>query len=218
MRYISKYCELELYRNNGTKAHRFFNRELIVGDPTKSTGVGNAIDFSEQTDKKLSIQTIYPTDLAGATTVRAEMCGLGKLNPFTSQGILFESPLIAPGDTAVPATAGLVFRSYNGVVKYKGVEYPPNKIFITDGTITKVEGDSGSFIFLDLPLSQLHEGLDVQKALFADAHLDTGEESSSYYRYDLGGMRPQNKIGNAGDKTDTTISGVDGIGHMTGQG
>ena len=44
MRYISFYDEFALHNRNGNVRHKFWQGELIVGDPTTKTGTGNSID------------------------------------------------------------------------------------------------------------------------------------------------------------------------------
>ena len=224
MRYITKYDEAVILRNDGSIALtpegddiKFFNRELIVGDPFTKATAADQIDWTEQTDKTKSIMTIYPTDLAGATTKREEMCGLGTLNPYSfKQGKYFESPYIKVGDKAVAATKGLVYRVITSEVTYNGVVYGPNDVFITDGTVTEVKSDDAdAVIALEMPLYELRitEDKAYTKALFKEAHMATGQESSDYWKHD-GGFKPRNKMGDPALDANADISGPDGWGHI----
>ena len=62
MRYISFYDEFALHNRNGNVRHKFWQGELIVGDPTTKTGTGNSIDTAvNATDPGLELMPLVPT-------------------------------------------------------------------------------------------------------------------------------------------------------------
>lgn len=138
MRYISFYDEFALHNRNGNVRHKFWQGELIVGDPTTKTGTGNAIDTAANaTDPGLELMPLVP---AGAT--RDIICGMGVLNAVATA--------IAPGDTSVAAIVGKTYVVTIGTVTYKTVAYTVGQTFVADGTVTAATGDTAAARFVDL--------------------------------------------------------------------
>ena len=138
MRYISFYDEFALHNRNGNVRHKFWQGELIVGDPTTNVGTGNSIDTAvNATDPGLELMPLVPT---GAT--RDAICGMGILDGAV--------PAITPGATSVAALIGKVYLVTIGTVTYKTVDYTVGQTFVSDGTITATTGDTGAARFVDL--------------------------------------------------------------------
>jgi len=231
MRYISHIDHLVLYSSmlppqtlDPTAApmgyrplYRFFNGELIVGDPTTGDGAGNSIDFgTSSTPPEQRVQRIFPTDLSGraegeAGVNIAELCGLNRL--------FWEAPLIniepggefEPQDAtgtyrwdplAPPLTYAVRYRVLRGTVTYNGRTYRPvedgqqNIIRLTD-TSNITAGPGGATIALHVPEPAERERLDqMRDILFRWKHLLVGDEAAwditqpgSYQGRDFGWIR-----------------------------
>lgn len=187
MRYISKNPELVLLLTNGKEAFEFKNGVLVVGDPTTATGAGNFIDpaktytFPESDSTTFTLMEVFPTDLAGATTAKIEMCGQGSLAdplgaPIGLRGYFFEAPVLTGTSASVPAKKNIEYVVLTGTVTYNGVTYKVGEHFVTDGTVTATTG-TGTFALI-FP----ENTWDVNtKALFKERHMITGLEARDYW-------------------------------------
>lgn len=217
MRYISPYDETVIFQNDGAIRHKFFQGELIVGDPATKATAADQIDFTTNaTDATKDIQFVYKTDEAGATTDRSQMCGLGALNPLSVKGIYYEAPYIKVGATSVPATAGLFYKVAFGIVTYKGTAYKAGDIFVSDGTVVVTTGDNANAMFAAyFPPEIKSRAMDNRKALFREQHLETGNEAVDYHLWTaLGGFLPKNQLSNPATPGDLTIAGAGGYGYV----
>jgi len=194
MRYIAIADNLVLYQKNGEAKYRFYNGELIIGDPTLNTLAADKMDFQDADDKALA--HVYKTDLAGATTAVSEMMGLGGIDVTgtyeVSRGLFFEAPPIGIGATTVEAVANICYTVLKGNVTYAGTTYYPNEQFFSDGTITTTTGTDGVFA-----LALRHQGLNdkvLRNHHFMDKLLLDGDEPANYQIMSLGGFEPRNSI------------------------
>lgn len=181
MRYKSKSLNLALFEKSGVRKHQFYNGVLIVGSPTTNSGAGNYIDATAQTDDKKTLMPQYATDLAGATTNKLQMAGLGEISAtdLSKERMFVEAPELSTGSTAVPATAGLWYEVLRGKVTYKGVEYSAGEMFVTDGSIRAVTG-TGKFAITYAPDGCCQN----RKEAFKMAHLQFGDEVTGYHGWD----------------------------------
>jgi len=195
MRYVASAQELVLLQKNGARRHRFFNGELVVGDPTLNTLAADKIDFSVRTDDGETLMRIYDTDAAGKAEADSgvdlgQLCGLGALATGV-RGLFFEAPPIEIGATAVPATKGLWYKVIKGEVSYAGKTYRINEIFCADGTTVVAAGETGSLFGLIYYKPRLDEKGD-RNAHFKLKHLMVGDETPDYHFYDVSGFEPRN--------------------------
>lgn len=210
MRYISFYDEFALHNRNGNVRHKFWQGELIVGDPTTKIGTGNAIDTAVNADDPgLELMPLVPT---GAN--RDAICGMGTLNPL-AVGQYYESPYLPVGDTSVPAVAGLVYKVISGNVTYKGITYVTGQEFTTDGTIVATTGTAGAKFAITIPPAIKAREMDNRGAMFREKHLLTGNEATGYHSWTaLGGFLPKDDLSNPLNPADTTIGTNTGFGYI----
>lgn len=137
MRYISHYKNLVLISKeqnvvppindpNPVGVYRFYNGELVVGDPTTKTGTGNAIDGS-------LLMVLFPN---GADDL--EKAGLNQ--------IFFEAPPVDP----TTVTAAGRYRVLVGDVVYNGKVYRKNEVIAVSGTPVWTGSDPDSKVALDI--------------------------------------------------------------------
>ena len=212
MRYISFYDEFALHNRNGNVRHKFWQGELIVGDPTTKTGTGNSIDTAvNATDPGLELMPLVPS---GAN--RDAICGMGTLttNPIVV-GQYYESPYISIGATAVPAPADLVFKVISGTVTYKSVSYSVGQEFTSDGTTVVATGTTGATFAITIPPALKAREMDNRDAMFREKHLLTGNEAYGYHSWSAaGGFLPKNDLSNPANAGDKTLSSDTGFGYI----
>ena len=212
MRYIAKYDELALHQRDGVKRHKFYQGELIVGDPTTKTGPGNFIDTAlNATEPGLELMPLNVT-----ATDRDIVCGMGTLatTPIV-EGLFYESPYIPVGETSVPAVAGLVYKVVSGVVTYKTVAYNIGEEFTSDGTVVVTTGSAGSTFAITLPPSLKERRMDNRAAMFREQHLYTGNEATGYHSWSaLGGFQPKDDLSNWAVPTDVAVGSTTGFGYI----
>ena len=210
MRYISFYDEFALHNRNGNVRHKFWQGELIVGNPTTKTGTGNSIDTAvNATDPGLELMPLVPT---GAT--RDAICGMGTLNPL-AVGQYYESPYLSVGATSVPAVADLVYKVVSGTVTYKSVTYSAGQEFTTDGTTVVTTGTTGAKFAITIPPAIKAREMDNRDAMFREKHLLTGDEAYGYHSWSaLGGFLPKDDLSNPANAGDKTLSSDTGFGYI----
>lgn len=118
MRYISKYYDLAIKREDGTTAYQFNNGVLVVGSLTTASGAGNFIDPNDSATDGTKVQELATGTAFWAATpgspTDTEQIGLGLT--------FFESPVLSAGDnmtvgdwynvltgTITETTGGLVY-------------------------------------------------------------------------------------------------------------
>ena len=200
MRYIAKPANTVVMNRDNEVAHRFFNGELIIGNPTANTLAADKMDFTER--GKLTLMSYFKTDLAGKTETdsgfkAAEIMGLGIIDTDPqldiSRGIFYEAPPITPGTTAIAAVPGIWYRVIKNSVVYKGVTYRPNETFISDGTITAATTTDGGTFAITFPELVENEKAD-RDAQFREKRMLTGRESVDYQDMSQQGFAPRNGI------------------------
>ena len=210
MRYISYFDELTLHQRNGNAKHKFFQAELIVGDPTTKTGAGNFIDTAvNATDPGLELMPIYPN-----AATRDAICGMGTLNPIVI-GEFYEAPYLSVGATSVPAVAGLYYKVIQGTVTYKSVTYGIGQEFITDGTVQVTTGSANAKFAITMPPSVKERYMDNRAAMFREKNLFTGNEATGYHSWTaLGGYLPKDDLSNPATPSDVTVGTSTGYGYI----
>ena len=200
MRYIAKSANTVVMNRKNEVAHRFFNGELIIGNPTLNTLAADKMDFTER--GKLTLMSYFKTDLAGKTEtdsgfIAAEIMGLGIIDTDPqldiSRGIFYEAPPITPGSATVAAVAGIWYRVLKGSVTYAGVKYRPNETFISDGTTTETATTDGGTFAITFPEFTQNDKAD-RDAQFREKRMFTGRESTDYQNLTIGGFEPRNAI------------------------
>lgn len=200
MRYIAKPANTVVMDRKNEVAYRFFNGELIIGNPTLNTLAADKMDFTERGD--LSIMSYFKTDLAGKTEADSgfkakEIMGLGTFGAGTqwdiTRGIFYEAPPITPGVTTVAEVAGIWYRVIKGSVTYAGVKYRPNETFISDGTTTTTGTTDGGTFAITFPEFTQNDKADRDDQ-FREKRMLTGRESTDYQNLTLGGFEPRNAI------------------------
>lgn len=222
MRYISKYHDLALYRNDGSIAHKFHNGELIIGDTTTRNGTdtttstaGYTVDAATKSDTSRQIQIVKP-DLAGKVEGevgfnRYEGTGLGSLNKVDNDGdalaalvngylgTYFEAPELTNTATLV---VGAWYEVLSGTVTYNSVVYSEGEKFKVVTGVTSFTG-SGVIALSLYPL--VNQCTDMTAEHFKIKNLMNGDESTDYWNVTEGGFEPRNTL---------TSSDADFIGWM----
>lgn len=205
MRYISEAQNLVLYNQNGKIAYRFKNHELVVGLTTTASGAGNSIDSTlKPSDTDNQLQRIFSTDLLGATTACAEMCGQGSLTSVAVggnltklengyKGIYFEAPVKSGGDTVSPV-AGITYKVLSGTITYNSVAYTAPETFVTTGGVTATSGSGAKFALGLPPIKNKSVEEQFLTENFKEKHLLKGNESPDYFNYNIGGAAPYDSM------------------------
>ena len=211
MRYISKYHELALYRNDGSIAHKFKYGELIIGDATTRNGTdlttstaGYTVDAGTKSDTTRQIMIVKP-DLAGKVEGevgfnRYEGTGLGSLNKVDNDGdalaalvngyagTYFEAPELVNTATLV---VGAWYEVLRGTATYKGTTYSRGEKFKVVSGTTSFTG-SGTIALSLYPL--VNPYTDMTAEHFKIKNLMNGDESTDYWNVTEGGFEPRNSM------------------------
>lgn len=161
MRYISKYTDMRLYKENGAIAYEWDNGVFTIGDPTTNATPGtDAIDPNLAATDGTALQTLYPA--AGTAIGKV---GLGQ--------IFFEAP---PLTNATALSANTYYEVVEGTVTYEGASLARGTRFKTTAT-TAFTGSGKVALALAPEHFQLDE-LNERAESFRKNNLAYGDEAT----------------------------------------
>jgi len=208
MRYFSLNPNLTLFSRGGKPLYKFRNGYLDVGDPLTNIGVGNSINADERIPVQDTLQSVYSTDLAGTTSNKLQMAGLGtydkadrtKLRLFTECLPLVSVDDEEGGESALDLDVGDSITIISGELHVtnppEGTKdtYGPGETFTwTTAHVINESSIWGTFqTGSENPVG--NECLSFRCTYFKLVHLQYGDEVTRYFRWTNQGFDPRNAV------------------------